>query len=101
VQFVERETPPGSYVVTDLWWLDQVTAALYPTRIMLFVDSAASAQSVLGWVAAAPNVFVVRSESESPHDSFGQWREGTPFVVTRQSEIPERTLTMFQLSNRP
>jgi hypothetical protein len=100
VQFVERETTPGSYILTDLWWFDQVTAALYPTRVVLFVDSAASAQRALGLAVTAANVFVVRSERESPHDSFGQWREGTPFVVTRQSEIPERTLTILQLSNR-
>ena len=87
--------------MTDLWWLDQVTAALYPTRVILFVDSAASAQRALGLAVTAPDAFVVRSERESPHDSFGQWREGTSFVVKRQSAIPERALTILQLSNRP
>jgi hypothetical protein len=101
VEFVEREIPVGSYVVTDLWWLDQVTAALYPGRVMLFVDAPESAQRAFRLLAKAPNVFVVRSESESPRDSFEQWREGTPFAMRRRSDIPERELTIFQMSNRP
>ena len=97
VGFVERETPAGSYVLTDLWWLDQVTAALYPTRVVLFVDGAASVHRALGLLATAPHVFVVRSEHESPQDSFGQWREGTAFTVIRRTDIPERSLTLVRL----
>jgi hypothetical protein len=101
VQFVERETPPGSYILTDLWWFDQVTAALYPTRVVLFVDNAASADRVFRLLARAPDIFVVRSKSESPDDWLEQGRGGTSFVVKRRSEIPDRTLTIVRLSNRP
>jgi hypothetical protein len=100
VDFVQRETSPGSYIVTDLWWLDQVTAVLYPTRVVLFVDGSDSARRALAMLTTAPSVFVVRSEIESPDGSFGQWRDSTPFVVKRQVHIPDRTLTILQLSNR-
>jgi hypothetical protein len=100
VQLVERETPPGSYIVTDLWWLDQVTAALYPTRIVLFVDGAASAVRAFGLLATAPSIFVVRSDIESPPDAFDSWLDGTAFVIIRRTGIPERSLALSELVNR-
>jgi hypothetical protein len=74
------------YIVTDLWWFDQVTAALYPTRIVLFVNSP------LGVLATCPDahVFIVRSgwsrvgvpssngatSSRSPSDDGPRYRRG-------------------------
>jgi hypothetical protein len=102
VTFVERGTAPGSYIVTDLWWLDEVTAALYPTRVWLLVKSPASAQRVLALLAEADisNVSLVRSRNESPADTFEHWRGDLPFVVYRTLEIPDRELTLYQLRAR-
>jgi hypothetical protein len=97
LEFVERGTSPGGYVVTDLWWLQQVTAALYPTRTVLFVDGAASARRALALLAGESNVSVVRSERESPPDSLDSWLDGTRFVVLRQTASRERTLVLSQL----
>jgi hypothetical protein len=102
VEFIERQTPRGGYVVTDLWWLDQVAASLYPTRVMLFADSAAAGHRALVLLAEAnvSNVSVVISRSESPQNSFVHWNDDTGFAVTQQSEIPERTLTALNLQLR-
>jgi hypothetical protein len=101
VEFVERDTTPGSYIVTDLWWFDQVTAALYPTRTVLFVDDAASAETAYRALPAASDVFIVRSEGESRNEALGEQRNGAaPFVVERRSEIPEQTLTILQIRMR-
>src|SRR5262249_61799815 len=98
VQFVESETPPGSYIVTDLWWFDQVTAGLYPTRVTLFVDNAQNAQRAAELLRAARNVFVVRSDMESPPDALQEWQDGALFPIGRRASIPERSLTLTELS---
>jgi hypothetical protein len=98
LEFVERGTASGGYVVTDLWWFPQVTAALYPTRTVLFVDSSAAARRALALLAGEVNVSVVRSAMESPPDSLDSWLEGTGFVVGRQTTSRERTLVLSQLA---
>jgi len=97
---VERGTSPGGYVVTDLWWFQQVTAALYPTRTVLFVDSSASARRALALLLGESNVSVVRSERESPPDSLDSWLDGTGFVVGRQTTSRERALVLSELVKR-
>ena len=99
VEFVERETAPGSYIVTDLWWFDQVTAALYPTRVVLFVDDAASAAEALRLMKSAPEFFVLRSEGE-PRIEPGTWPDAEPFTLERQAGIPERTLRLAHFVHR-
>ncbi|PYR20141.1 MAG: hypothetical protein DMF94_13020 [Acidobacteria bacterium] len=98
VQFVERETAPGSYILTDLWWFDQVTASLYPTRIVLFVDNAVSVDRAFKVLATASDIFVVRSDVESPGDGLRERQHGTAFVVKRHVGIPERSLTLAELA---
>jgi hypothetical protein len=99
VEFVERQTPPGGYIVTDLWWLDQVTAGLYPTRVVLFADSGASAHRALALLAAAKaqNVTVVRSEQESPNGPFGQWFDKTGWFPKARADTPDRALTAYEM----
>jgi hypothetical protein len=101
LKFVERGTAPGGYVVTDLWWFQQVTAALYPTRTVLFVDGSASARRALALLAGESNVSAVRSERESPPGSLDGWLDGTPFVVGRQTTSRERALILSALVKRP
>jgi hypothetical protein len=101
LEFVERGTSPGGYVVTDVWWFQQVTAALYPTRTVLFADGAPSARRALALVAGESSVSVVRSERESPGGSLDSWLDGTGFVVGRKTTSPEGTLVLTQLVRRP
>ena len=98
--FVESGTPPGRYVVTDLWWFQQVTAALYPTRTVMFVTDSASARRALDLLAGETNVSVVRSERESPPGSLNSWLDETRFVVGRQTTSRERTLVLSELVTR-
>jgi hypothetical protein len=98
LEFVERGTSPNGYIVTDLWWFQQVTAGLYPTRTVLFVDGDASARRALTLLAGESDIWVVRSERESPPGSLDSWLDETPFAVQRQSTLEERTLVMSHLS---
>jgi hypothetical protein len=99
VAFTERETPPGSYIVTDLWWLDQVTAALYPTRTMLFAAAPASAERAIRLLADAnvPDVSIIRSREESSAGTLDQWLGNSGFRRTAQADIADRTLTIYHV----
>lgn len=100
LEFVERGTSPGGYIVTDLWWFQQVTAALYPTRTVLFADGSASARRALALLADQSNVVVVRSEQESPPDPLERWLEGSRFAIGRQTTSRERALVITELVRR-
>ena len=45
-------TRPGDVIVTNLWWLDQVTAALHGTRTFLYVADSAAASRALATLRA-------------------------------------------------
>jgi hypothetical protein len=98
VTFVEHETRPGGYIVTDLWWLDQVTAALYPTHTVMFIQNGDAANRAFRLLASASQVFIVTSDVESTLDLVG--REFHPdFVIEREVRIPDRSLAIVELRN--
>ena len=45
-------TRPGDVILTNLWWLDQVTAALHGTRTFLYVADRAAASRALATLRA-------------------------------------------------
>lgn len=67
VMLVQQNTSPGSYVVSDLWWLDQVAAALYPSRTFLYIGNAYDAVKAVDALVDSRqrDVAVVSSASES------------------------------------
>jgi hypothetical protein len=96
--FVERTAPPGSYVVTDLWWLDQVAASGADRRHFLFAEDGARADEILGRLdaARAPALTLITSRTERAGllDRHGSrcYREHD------RSEIVERGLIAVRLS---
>ena len=85
VGFVEAHTAPGGYVVTDLWWLDQVAASLATTRQFLFVSNLEAAATAMNRLndAGEPTVTLVRS----PVDSLGtvdDWLTGTCYMSANE-----------------
>jgi len=94
VTFVEGQSPPGGYIVTDLFWLDEIAAVLHPTRTFLVVTNATDAQTVMRMLrdAGAGSVTLMRSRDESPLRFAEDWQIDPPFAVVHVAEIPERTL---------
>ena len=85
VGFVEEHTVPGGYVVTDLWWLDQVAASLATTRQFLFVPNLEAAGTAMRRLneAGEAGVTLVRS----PVDSLGtvdEWLTGTCYASANE-----------------
>jgi len=91
VTAVESMAPPGGVIVTNLWWLDQVAAALHGTRVFLYVPDAAAAASALAIVRderiAALTLAWSQDESPFPLEAA---LDGTCFRTTATREAPLR-----------
>lgn len=66
LHFVEAAAPPSGYVVTDLWWLDQVAAAAAVNRTFLYARTPSEFGDIASAVRAARGVVFVSSASEGP-----------------------------------
>jgi hypothetical protein len=111
LDFVRNETRPGGVVVTDLWWLDQVIAAL-DDRQILYAPTREVRRDVLRRLDAAnaAGVVIIRSIDESPAfhpgeftaEEFGSSRGYAPTCLTptSQKELAERALVATRLQRR-
>ncbi|MQA28801.1 MAG: hypothetical protein GEU82_03035 [Luteitalea sp.] len=85
VDLIDTTTVPGEYIVTDLWWLDQVAAASRNAPRFLYAASeerATAAMRQLSLAGAGP-VTVIRSRET---DSRG-WIAGTCFAEERRQAL--------------
>jgi hypothetical protein len=85
-------TSPGDSLVTNVWWFDQVTAALYGTRTFLYAPNQAAATEILNELAMArqPQVTLVwTSEPDGAPLNTGD----TCFQVVETREVMDRRLT--------
>lgn len=100
VDFVSDEVAPGGYVVTDLWWLDQIAATATSERQLVYARDGADGHAVMERLSRAvvPTVTVIRSQSESPDVS--AWTEGTCYVEIRRRSLPVRDLVAVWLHHR-
>jgi hypothetical protein len=76
VASAEQFIPAGSYVVTDVWWFDQVTAALYDRQTTLVAAESAQSREILAALQQANTraiTVVVERNAADPSTSF----EGT------------------------
>ncbi len=99
LSLVETTAPPGSYVVTDLWWLDQIAAAL-DNRVFLYAPDAATGSAIVRELdtAGIEDVALIASGDESGDQT--SWLEGTCYVSRERQEITERSLTGTRLDRR-
>jgi hypothetical protein len=100
VDFVSNEAAPNGYIVSDLWWLDQIAASATSERRLVYVPMAADAHSVMQRLSRAvvPIVTVIRSESESP--DVLAWREDTCYVEIKRDRLNVRRLVAITLHHR-
>jgi hypothetical protein len=94
VTALEQQTAPGTYIVTNVWWLDQIAAPVYPSRTFLVTTSSGETADALRLLAreGAPSITLVWS-SESGEAGRMQ-TSGTCYSVEREVHIPERQLVL-------
>jgi hypothetical protein len=100
VDFIDQQVAPGGFIVTDLWWLDQVGAAAATARRIVYVPDEANGHAAMERLSRAvvPIVVVLRSESEST--SMNPWREDTCYVEIKRETLDVRRLVAVTLHHR-
>jgi hypothetical protein len=90
-------TRPGDVVLTNLWWLDQVTAALHGTRTFLYVADRAAASRALATLGAEHIDAVTLAWSADGAESafaLDAALDGTCFRIVAAREVPLRSLRL-------
>lgn len=97
LRFVKDTAPANGWIVTDLWWLDQVAADATPERRFLFATSAAELAEISARLQAAgvKEVTLMSSSTESP-TALGKATTPGCREVKRRT-IPERNLMAVSL----
>jgi hypothetical protein len=97
--FVREKVTPGSFVITDLWWLDQVAAAATVDRTFLYAPDPQAHAAVLDRLrqAGVRSATIIRSHSESSAEMSAS--RDACFVEHEAGEIPERTLFALQVQD--
>jgi hypothetical protein len=100
VDFVTTQVESDGYVVSDLWWLDQVAASAMSDRRLVYVPDDASGHAVMQRLSRAvvPIVIVIRSETQSPDVT--PWREDTCYVEIKRETLEVRRLLAITLHHR-
>ena len=100
VDFVAKEIEPGGYVVTDLWWLDQVAAAATSQRQLVYAGDETTATDIMRRLnkEVVPIVTVIRSQSESAN--VNSWTDQTCYVEMHRHTLDVRDLVAIWLHHR-
>jgi hypothetical protein len=94
--------PASGYVISRVWWFDQITATHYGRQTVLYVDDDAEERAALAQLEAAriASVTLVLSD-ESGERRSAPLTTDTCFRVSAERRIEERTLRFLTLSCRP
>jgi hypothetical protein len=95
VAAVASGAPPGAVIITNVWWLDQIAAALHGTRTFLYASDPAAAARAIARIRdeRIDSVTLVWSGTESPFP-LESALEGTCFRATEVREVPLRQLRL-------
>lgn len=94
VTALELQTAPGTYIVTNVWWLDQIAAPLYPSRTFLVTTSSRETAEVLQLLAGAGTRSVTLAWSRESGEAGRMETIGTCYAVELEVEIPERQMVL-------
>ena len=100
VDFVAAQTPANGYIVTDVWWLDQIAASVTANRQMLFAPEGAGGRGIVQRLSdrVVPTITIVRSASESPDTS--NWIGESCYHEIQRDRISLRDLVAIRLRHR-
>jgi hypothetical protein len=93
-----RVVPPGGYVISRVWWFDQITAPLYRRHTVLSVDDDAEERAVLQQLenAQVRSAMLVISDEEGERSGPAQ-TAGTCYRAAGERRIEERRLRYVEL----
>ena len=103
VDGVDRSVEKGGVVVFSTWWFDQVVASLYPSRTLLYADSAASAAAILHelQVANVRDAVLAWSREQVADGAIVEAISGTCYQTAQVRDLQERELRFQQVRCGP
>ena len=103
VSATQSLTAPRGYVVSDVWWFDQVVAALYQSRTFLYAPDAGSVRRVLQQLAVAnvSDATLVWTREGAESAPLKDAVSGTCYRVSRVNDIRENNLTFANIECSP
>lgn len=82
-----------SFIVSNIWWFDQVNAGAVVDATFLYVKDAATAQAALRQTSPA-TVLLATSEEPEFLTTLNAWIEGTCYVNKDRQELTERRVVL-------
>lgn len=89
---VGRETGPGAYIVTNVWWLDQICASLHGTRTFLVTTSDAESSRVFQILQQAGVKSAYLAWSSEPGQGAPLSVAGSCYQVAHTTSLRERSI---------
>ncbi|MBI2220594.1 MAG: hypothetical protein HYU53_05245 [Acidobacteria bacterium] len=82
-----------SFIVSNIWWFDQINAGAAVNATFLYAKDAAAAQAALRQTSPA-TVLLATSEESEFLTTLGAWAEGTCYVNKDRQELAERRVVL-------
>ena len=103
VSTTQSVTALHGYVVSDVWWFDQVVAALYQSRTFLYAPDAGSVRRILQQLAVAnvSDATLVWTREGPESAPLNDAASGTCYHVSRVTDIQENNLTFANIECSP
>ncbi len=103
VTATQSVTEQHGYVVSNVWWFDQVVAALYQSRTFLYATDGGSARRVLQQLADArvSDATLVWTREGPESAPLNDTVSGTCYHVTQVQDILENSLTFANVECSP
>jgi hypothetical protein len=102
VDATTRLTKPGEPIVTNVWWFDQITAALYGTRPFFYTGDLSAANETLRDLSAADQQHLSIVWSKDPgSEPLDSAAEGTCYRFVNVTSTPDRQLVFASAGCAP
>lgn len=100
VDFVKTTTTTDTFLVTDVWWIDQLAASALDAQHVLVVADAPTGAGVVKRLSdrTVPSLTVIRSTEEG--GDADSWSAPTCYFEEARDELPVRGLVAIKLRHR-
>jgi hypothetical protein len=100
VDFVKTTTTTDTFLVTDVWWIDQLAASALDAQHVLVVTDAPPGAGVVKRLSdrTVPSLTVIRSTEEG--GDADSWSAPTCYFEEARDELPVRGLVAIKLRHR-
>lgn len=101
VDAVASRTGDGGYVITNIWWFDQICASLYPSRTILFAETTEDAGPAIRSLQQAGVTSVMLAWSREETAPLNDVLAGSCYAIDEVTSLSERQVTLATAVCKP